>query len=48
MPSTLEDTLVTLKELQTVDTRLGRLREEVATLSLRVDAHRKRVAELNA
>jgi hypothetical protein len=44
----MEDTLVTLKELQSVDSRLAKLREEVASLSLRVDGHRKRVGDLKA
>ena len=46
MAKTVESTLATLKELQAVDDQLSQLRTGVAALTLRVDAHKKRVAEL--
>jgi uncharacterized protein len=46
MQKTVEQTLETLKVLQSVDDQLAQLREGVATLTLRVDAHRKRATEL--
>ena len=48
MQKSVEQTLVTLKVLQTVDDQLAQLREAVASLTLRVDSHKKRVAELEA
>jgi hypothetical protein len=46
MQKTVEQTLETLKVLQSVDDQLAQLREGVAALTLRVDAHRKRAVEL--
>ena len=46
MQKTVEQTMETLKVLQAVDDQLGGLREGVARLTLRVDSHKKRVAEL--
>jgi hypothetical protein len=48
MAKTVESTLATLKGLQSVDDQLSQLRTGVAALTLRVDAHKKRVAELEA
>ncbi|KPL04965.1 MAG: hypothetical protein AMK75_00015 [Planctomycetes bacterium SM23_65] len=47
MAQSVEGTLRTLKLLQAVDDRLSELRQSVAGLSLRVDQHEKRVAQLN-
>lgn len=46
MPRSVEDTLAKLKQLQLVDNELGKLREKVAALSLRMDEHKKCVVEL--
>jgi uncharacterized protein len=48
MQKTVDQTMETLKVLQSVDDQLAQYREGVAALSLRVDAHKKRVAELEA
>ena len=48
MQKTVEQTMETLKVLQGVDDELSKLREGVASLTLRVDTHKKRVAELEA
>ena len=47
MAKSVEGTLRTLKLLQAVDDHLSELRQSVAGLSLRVDEHKKRVAQLN-
>jgi len=46
MAKSVAETLKTLMQLQNVDDQLGGLRENVAALSLRVDEHKTRVAEL--
>jgi len=48
MPRTVEHTLAALKVLQSVDDQLAELRTKIASLSLGVDEHKKRVAELRA
>lgn len=48
MQKSVEETLGTLKVLQSVDDELAKLREGVASLTLRVDAHKKHAAELEA
>lgn len=47
MARTVEQTLGTLRALQSVDDRLGELRDVIAGLSLRVDDHKTRVAQLD-
>ncbi len=48
MQKTVEQTLETLKVLQGVDDELWKMRSGVAALTLRVDAHKKTVAEFEA
>ena len=48
MAESVEETLKTLKLLQSVDDQLGEKRASVAALSLRVDAHKKRVTALES
>ena len=48
MIKSVEETMSTLKLLQSVDDQLTTLRSGVAALSLRVDTHKKLVAELTA